>query len=60
MEKIKNKYRILTKDRRIKFTGGTNVGSWFSLEKAKKLVNYENKESIYEYDTNGDRLWEIL
>lgn len=56
---MKAKFRILTADRRIKFTG-TATGSWFTLEGAKNLVDYNKGESIYEYDTNGDRLWEVL
>lgn len=57
---MKANYRILKSDRTIKFTGGTEEGSWFTLERAKELVDYSNGEMIYEYDDNGNRLWEIL
>jgi hypothetical protein len=36
------------------------MGSWFTLEKAKELVNYSNGEMIYEYDYNGEQLWEVF
>jgi hypothetical protein len=42
------KYRILTADRRLKYAG-TDTGSWFTLEKARQLVNYSAGEMIYEY-----------
>ena len=51
-------YRILTFDGRIKFTG-TEKGSWFTLMQAKELVNWDDGEAIYEYDGDGNRLWEI-
>ena len=51
-------YRILSFDGRIQFTG-SNIGSWFTLEQARELVNCNEGEAIYEYDANGDRLWEI-
>jgi hypothetical protein len=28
---------------------GTDIGSWFTLEKARQLVNYSAGEMIYEY-----------
>ena len=56
---MKAQYRILTADGRIKFTG-TEVGSWFTIEKARELINYSNGEMIYEYDNNGNRLYEIF
>lgn len=52
-------YRILTADGKLKFTG-TEVGSWFSLEKARELVNYSEGEMIYEYNNNGERLFEVF
>ena len=55
----KAKYRILDSDGRIKYTG-TEMGSWFNLEKAKQLVNYSNGEMIYEYDYNGNKLYEVF
>lgn len=57
---MKAKYRILRADRTIKFTGGTETGSWFTLERAKELVDYSAGEMIYEYDRDGNRLGEIL
>lgn len=56
---MKAQYRILTSENKIKFTG-TEIGSWFTLEKALSLVNKENGEMIYEYDNNGNRLFEVL
>lgn len=56
---MKAKYRILTSKGKIKYTG-TKIGSWFTLEKALQLVNREEGEMIYEYDNDGNRLWEIL
>lgn len=55
----KAKYRILNSDGRIKYTG-TEMGSWFTLEKAKQIVDYSQGEMIYEYDNNGERLYEVL
>ena len=56
---MKANYRILNADRTVKFTG-TETGSWFTLERAKELVDYSAGEMIYEYDNNGNRLWEVL
>lgn len=53
------KYRILTAEGKIKFTG-SEIGSWFSLEQARGLVNYSEGEMIYEFNTNGERLHEIF
>lgn len=53
------KYRILTKDRKIKYAG-TGRDSWFTLEKAKSLVNRKNGEMIYEFDAEGRPMWEIF
>lgn len=52
-------YRILTAEGKIKFTG-SEIGSWFSLEKARELVNYSEGEMIYEFNANGERLHEIF
>jgi len=41
-------YRIHTKDGKIKFAG-TGKDSWFSLDKARQIVNYKNSEQIYAY-----------
>lgn len=56
---MKANYRILTADRKVKFTG-TNTGSWFTLESARNLVDYNQNEMIYEYNDNGDRLWQAF
>ena len=53
------KYRILTAEGRIKYTG-TIQGSWFTLEKARTLVNYELGEMIYEYNYDRERMWEVF
>lgn len=53
------KFRIYTKDRKVKFTG-TGEDSWFTLEKAKKLVDYSKGESIYEVDPTGNPVWEVF
>jgi hypothetical protein len=55
----KCKYRIWTSNNRVKYAG-TDLPSWLSLEQAKKLVNYLAGEQIYEYDNNGNKLWEVL
>lgn len=52
-------YRILTEDRRIKFTG-TILGSWFTLDQARSIVDRDSNEMIYEFNTNGDPMWEVL
>jgi hypothetical protein len=39
-------YRIINSDRTIKFAG-TGRDSWFNLEKARDIVNYNRGESIY-------------
>lgn len=57
---MKVNYRILRADRTVKFTGGTETGSWFTLERAKELVDYSAGEMIYEYDKDGNRMGEIL
>jgi DNA polymerase III sliding clamp (beta) subunit (PCNA family) len=55
----KFRYRILDSNGRLKYTG-TEMGSWFNLEKAKQLVNPSNGEMIYEYDYDGNKLWEVF
>lgn len=52
-------YRILTAEGKIKFTG-SEIGSWFSLEVARGMVNYSEGEMIYQYDVNGERLFEVF
>lgn len=54
------RYRIHTKNGRIKYAG-TGYDSWFTLEKARELVNDKKGEMIYEYDLKSmDPLWEVL
>lgn len=57
--KTATNYRILTAEGKIKFTG-SEIGSWFSLEKARELVNYSEGEMIYQFDSNGERLFEVF
>jgi hypothetical protein len=52
-------YRIIKSNGRIKYAG-TDDPSWLTLEMAKKLVSYSDGEMIYEFDKNGNPLWEIL
>jgi hypothetical protein len=52
-------YRIVTEDYRIKYAG-TGHDSWFTLDKARKLVDYSKGEMIYEYNYNGDMMWEVF
>jgi hypothetical protein len=53
-------YRILTSEGLVKFTG-TTIGSWFTLEDAKKLVNRNNGETIYKFSMQTmTRLFEIV
>lgn len=52
------KYRILKADKTF-LNAGTGLDSWFTLEQAREIVNYENGETIIEH--NGiDILWEIF
>lgn len=51
-------YRIYTKDGRVLYTG-TERGSWFTLEEARKIVNRSKGEMIYKCN-GSDKLWEIL
>jgi hypothetical protein len=52
------KYRIFTADGRVKYAG-TDSPSWFTLDKARELVNRDKGETIYE--NNGvDNLWEVF
>ena len=53
-----NNYRIIDADNRIMYTGGN---SWMTLDEAKKLVNRQAGEMIYEYTPDyQQRLWEVL
>ena len=56
MDKVK--YRIQTKERKIKYAG-TGDDSWFSLKDARLLVDYDNGERIIESD-GVNVLWEVL
>jgi len=49
----KMKFRILDKNGNIKFTG-TKRPSWFTLPRARQLVNYGAGEKIVEHD--GERI----
>jgi hypothetical protein len=52
------KYRIRTAEGKFKFAG-TGKNSWFDLETARNLVNYEEGEQIVE--SNGvEILWEVF
>lgn len=53
------KYRILTEDQKIKFTG-SSIGSWFQLHTARELVDRSKGETIYEYDNEGRPMWEVF
>jgi hypothetical protein len=55
---MKAKYRILTKDLRI-LNAGTDLPSWFTLEKARKIVNRDKGEAIIEHD-GINILWEVF
>jgi hypothetical protein len=55
----KAKYRIITSDQKIKYAG-TDEPSWLTLEDAKTKVDISAGEMIYEFDKNGNRLYEIL
>ena len=52
-------FRIIKSDGRIKYAG-TDKPSWLTLKMAKKLVNYSDGEMIYEFDKNGNPVWEIF
>lgn len=57
--KTATNYRILTSEGRIKFTG-SEIGSWFSLENARGMVDYSKGEMIYEFNSEGERLFEVF
>lgn len=52
------KYRIQKADGRF-LNAGTGNDSWFTLEDARKLVNYKAGQIIVEHD-GVNILWEIL
>jgi len=51
--------RIIRADGTVKGTKYLNEDSYFTLETARKLVDRDNGERIYEYN-GGSRLWEIF
>jgi hypothetical protein len=52
------KYRIQNKDGTI-YNAGTGKDSWFTLDEARKIVDYDKGQRIVE--SNGAYiLWEIL
>ena len=55
----KPNYRIITADLRIKYAG-TDHPSWLTLAAARLKVNYHAGEMIYEYDAEGNALWEVF
>lgn len=56
--KIKTSFRIETAEKKIKFAG-TGENSWFTLDEARKLVDYSKGERIVE--SNGvEILWEVF
>ncbi len=56
--KIKTDYRIQNQDKTY-LNAGTDKGSWFSLENARKTVDYSKGQRIVEHD-GMDVLWEIM
>jgi hypothetical protein len=58
--KAKNpvRYRIENTDGRL-FRAGTGLDSWFTLEKARELCDYNKGQRIVESD-GVNILWEIL
>jgi len=55
---MKAKYRIQNENGTF-LNAGTDLESWFTLEDARKLVNYEIGQRIVEH--NGTEvLWEVM
>ena len=54
----KYKYRIRKADGKFK-NAGTDEPSWFTLERAREIVNYSEGEQIVEHD-GVNILWEIF
>lgn len=54
----RTQFRIETKDHRFKFAG-TGQNSWFTLQRAKELVDYKAGERVVECNGYGI-LWEVL
>lgn len=60
IRKPKSNYRIHKKCGRIKYAG-TGIDSWFTLEDAKKDVDYSAGEMIMEYNMKTmEPMWEAL
>ena len=57
-QKMKANYRIQNHDRTLKNVG-TDLPSWFTLEDARKEVDYEKGQRIVEHD-GMNILWEIF
>ena len=58
MGKMKLAYRIINPNRTI-YNAGTGLPSWFTLEEARKIVDYSKGQMIYESD-GVNLLWQIL
>lgn len=56
--KKEHKYKIKNADGTY-LNNGTGLQSWFSLEEARKIVNYSIGQQIREHDGVND-LWEVL
>lgn len=56
--KLENRYRIQNEDGTF-MNAGTGLDSWFCLERARELVNYEIGQRIIESD-GINVLWEVL
>ena len=52
------KYKIKNADGTY-LNNGTDLPSWFSLEEARKIVNYSIGQQIREHDGVND-LWEVF
>lgn len=52
------KYRILNADKTF-LNAGTGLDSWFTLDEARKLVDYSKGQMIVEHD-GVNVLWEVL
>jgi hypothetical protein len=55
---MKKRFRIRTEDGRF-LNAGTDNPSWFDLEEARKLVNYDDGQQIVESD-GVNILWEVF
>ena len=55
---MKATYRIQTKDKKF-LNAGTDLPSWFTLEQARKIVNYNEGQRIIESD-GVNVLWEVF